>query len=146
MPKKKKTTAHRARSTRSSYSGGIDDHSFLIIAGGGLVVLLIVGFMFFSGRNKTTTVPSETTANQTQNTVVIKDFAFTPESTTVKVGTTVTWENSDSVEHSVVADDGTFETKVLAPGEKGSFTFSEAGSYTYHCGVHPSMTGTIVVE
>ena len=102
--------------------------------------------MIFNGKTQTATVPTQTTANQTQNTVVIKDFAFAPVSTTVKVGTTVIWENSDSVEHSAVADDGTFETNVLAPGAKGSFTFTKAGSYTYHCGVHPSMTGTIVVE
>lgn len=147
MPKKKKTTARRSKSTRASYSGGIDDHSFLIIAGGGLVILMIVGFMLFGNSSgNTTAAPTDVTVQKSTNAIVIKDFAFAPESTTVKVGTTVTWDNQDSVEHSAVADDGTFETKVLASGEKGSFTFSKAGSYTYHCGIHPSMTGTIVVE
>ncbi|HVZ58847.1 MAG TPA: cupredoxin family copper-binding protein [Patescibacteria group bacterium] len=148
MPKKKSRTK-TYRSTRSQSAGGIDDHSFLIIIGGGFLVIVIVGMLLF-GNSFTSKATSPTqpspTVTQSQNTVAIKNFAFGPGTLTVKVGTTVTWDNQDSVAHSAVADDGTFDTKLLSPGEKGSFTFTKAGTYTYHCGVHPSMTGTIVVE
>lgn len=78
--------------------------------------------------------------------VVIQNFAFSPATLHVKIGDKVTWTNKDSVGHSATADDGSFDTGVLAQGKSGSVTFKKAGTYTYHCSVHPNMKGTIVVE
>jgi plastocyanin len=150
MPKKKtsKTTSRKV-STRP-VSGKHEDHSFLIILGGGFVVLVLV--MFFMGNqasltrsamSKVTTAQVNAEKNQT---ISISNFAFSPKTITVKAGSSVTWMNSDTVDHSIVADDASFDIGVLAPGEKGSYTFSNAGTYVYHCGVHPSMTATVVVE
>jgi len=147
MPKKKTAKTARRKTTTARHHH-IDDHSFLIILGGGLVILLVIGFFFMNGgsiKSVTATTPT-LEASQMDQTISIKDFAFSPATLTVKVGTTVTWVNSDSVAHSAVSDDGTFDTKLLAPGEKGSYTFTKAGTYTYKCSIHPSMTGTIVVE
>lgn len=78
--------------------------------------------------------------------VEIKNFAFSPSTLTVKVGNTVNWTNQDSVGHSATADDGSFDTGVLAQGESNDVTFTEAGTFSYHCTPHPNMKATVVVE
>lgn len=78
--------------------------------------------------------------------VEIEDFAYISATITVKVGTTVTWENKDKVQHTVTSDSGLFDSGLLAKGVPFSFTFTEPGTYTYHCTPHPNMKGTIIVE
>jgi plastocyanin len=78
--------------------------------------------------------------------VSIANFAFAPASMTVAVGTTVTWTNTDSAGHTVTADDGSFKSDKLGTGTAFSHTFTTAGTYTYHCSIHSSMTGTITVH
>jgi amicyanin len=78
--------------------------------------------------------------------VKIDNFTFTPQSVTVKAGTTVTWINEDDIPHAVAAAGKSFKSKVLDTNDKFSFTFTTAGSYEYFCSLHPHMTGTIVVE
>jgi plastocyanin len=77
--------------------------------------------------------------------VKIADFAFAPDSSDVKVGDSVKWTNSDGATHTVTADDGAFDSGNLAGGKSFSFTFDEAGTFAYHCNIHQSMTGTVVV-
>jgi plastocyanin len=76
-------------------------------------------------------------------------MAFDPSERTVSAGTTVIWTNEeeDNTSHSIVIDGvegGTSET--LAPGDTFEYTFTTTGTYTYSCGIHPEMTGTITVE
>ena len=78
--------------------------------------------------------------------VTIQSYTFTPSEISIKVGETVTWTNLDSVAHNIVADDGSWGSSQLNKGDKFSFTFNQAGSYTYHCGVHPNMIGKIIVS
>jgi LPXTG-motif cell wall-anchored protein len=75
----------------------------------------------------------------------IEDFFFSPVNMTVAPGTTVTWVNNGQSPHTSTADDGTWDSGTLQPGESFSFTFRQAGTYTYHCTIHPNMTGTITV-
>jgi plastocyanin len=77
--------------------------------------------------------------------VQVVDFAFEPGTLTVPAGTTVTWTNAGSRPHTVTADDGSFDSGRLDPGEQFSQTFEQPGTITYHCGFHPEMQGTIVV-
>jgi plastocyanin len=77
--------------------------------------------------------------------VTIADFKFTPGTTTVHVGDTVTWVNNGPSQHSATANNGSFNTGVLKKGQSGSHTFAQAGTFTYFCSVHPFMHGTIVV-
>jgi plastocyanin len=63
---------------------------------------------------------------------------------TAKVGETITWQNLDAVPHTVTPDDGSFSGTVAA-GSTFSHAFDAAGSYPYHCNIHPSMTGTITI-
>ena len=86
------------------------------------------------------------TALAADHAVGISGFNFSPPSVTVTVGDTVTWTNSDDVPHTATADGGTFDTGTLDNGDSNTVTFSTAGSFPYHCSVHPQMTGTVVVE
>jgi len=77
--------------------------------------------------------------------VQVVDFEFQPGSLTIPVGATVTWTNAGQRPHTVSADDGSFDSGRLDPGESFSHTFTEPGTYSYHCGFHPQMQGTITV-
>src|SRR5215213_1964163 len=79
-------------------------------------------------------------------TVSIKDFAFNPSNTTVSPGTSVTWVNNDQTAHTATANDGAFDSGTLQPGQSFSFTFDKAGTYAYHCNIHPDMTATVTVS
>ena len=87
-------------------------------------------------------------AEQGQATTEVKidNFAFGPQTLTVQAGTTVTWTNRDDIPHSVVSGDGAFKSKALDTDDKFSFTFAKAGTYSYFCGLHPKMTGKVVVH
>ena len=80
------------------------------------------------------------------NSVTIQNFAFSPVTLTVSVGTTVMWSNQDTSIHTATADDKSFDTGNIAPGAVGSATFGKAGTFTYHCTIHQYMTGTIAVR
>jgi plastocyanin len=77
--------------------------------------------------------------------VTIADFQFTPATTTIHVGDTITWTNDGPSDHTSTADDGTFDSAVLHKGQSASHTFTQAGTITYHCRIHPFMKGTVVV-
>jgi plastocyanin len=70
-------------------------------------------------------------------TVKIGDFAFSPSNMTVKVGTTVSWRNTDDIPHRVVSTTRRFKSLVLDTDDNFSFTFSEPGNYEYfRCTAH----------
>jgi plastocyanin len=80
--------------------------------------------------------------------VTIMNFSFQPTPLTIPVGTTVVWTNHDMAPHTASSDPGsafTFDTGMLQPGQSGSVTFMTAGSFPYHCNVHPNMHGMVVV-
>jgi len=71
-------------------------------------------------------------------------FGFSPATLTIRPGTTVTWKNMSSVPHTVTSDDGqTFDSGNIAPGGTFTFKFTVAGSYPYHCNIHPYMRATV---
>jgi plastocyanin len=78
--------------------------------------------------------------------VSIANFAFSPPSLTIKAGQTVTWTNNDSVAHTITADDNSFDSGQVAPGATYQHTFAKAGTVSYHCSIHPSMTANITVQ
>ena len=92
--------------------------------------------------------PSVNTTN-----VAIQGFAFNPPAITVSVGDTVTWTNQDSVPHDVASDPHPTHTDLpglrsgtLNPGQSYSFTFDKAGTWSYHCHLHPTMKGAVTVQ
>lgn len=107
-----------------------------------LFVMAIVGIVGVSG---CTSQNQTSNSSAGANSVAIQNMAFNPTTLTVPVGTTVTWKNLDSTTHHVVSNTGAFDSGDLANGQSYSFTFNQAGTFPYHCSIHPSMTGTIVV-
>jgi plastocyanin len=86
-----------------------------------------------------------TTAATAINAATIKGFSFQPDVLKVKVGAKVTWTNDDTVAHTVTADTNSFASGNLQSGRSFSFTFTRPGTYAYHCSIHPSMHGSVVV-
>ena len=78
--------------------------------------------------------------------VNIQGSAFVPPTTTVHVGDTVTWTNRDAFSHTSTSDTGVWDTGVIRAAASGSFTFTAAGTFAYHCAIHSFMHGTIVVQ
>ncbi|MVN22884.1 plastocyanin/azurin family copper-binding protein [Mucilaginibacter arboris] len=69
---------------------------------------------------------------------IIQNFAFVPTIVYLKAGGSVTWTNLDSAPHSVTDSAGGFDSKILAVNQTYLHRFSNPGTYTYHCAVHPS--------
>lgn len=79
--------------------------------------------------------------------VTIQNFAFSPASITVTKGTTVMWTNRDSTAHTVTGNTaGGPASGHIQPGQSYSFTFNSAGTFPYHCSIHPEMTGSVTVS
>jgi len=70
--------------------------------------------------------------------------AYAPDDLTVAVGTTVTWMNTDSVAHTSTSDATGWNSGAVAPGGQFSVAFQTAGSFPYHCAIHPGMVGRVV--
>lgn len=82
---------------------------------------------------------------QSSLSVDIQNFAFSPATITVPVGTTITWTNRDSADHTVTSRSGVFNSGTLSPNDTFSFTFNTPGTFDYFCRIHPSMTATVIV-
>ena len=72
------------------------------------------------------------------------NFAFSPSTITISVGTTVVWKNTTSAPHTVTGNG--FGSGTIPSGGTYSFTFTQAGTYAYHCMIHPYMMGTVIVK
>lgn len=96
----------------------------------------------FYGNVVVITTPPKQLANE----IFIEGFAFTPETLTVPVNTTVRWNNLDGTTHTVTSDSGLFDSSYLATGSWFSYQFTIPGTYGYHCSIHTIMTGTVVVQ
>jgi len=91
----------------------------------------------------------KSTSSGEGNTIAIKNFAFDPSTLTVKNGNTVMWTNLDAAPHAIVFDIGspvTYSSGSLPLGSSYLLTFTQPGTYVYHCSIHPSMKGSIIVQ
>ena len=88
-----------------------------------------------------------TTSSETGGASVgIENFAFTPGTITAAVGETITWTNADSAAHTATLDDNSCDTGNIAQGASAGLVFDAAGTYAYHCKIHPNMKGTITIQ
>lgn len=115
-----------------------------------LLFLLLAAVVLVSGCVSYGSQPTQQPpANQSPpavNAIRILAYEFSPQIIKVKPGTTVTWTNTDPVSHTVTSDSGAFEQGQLSAGGSFSRDFSQAGTFDYHCSIHPSMKGRIIVE
>lgn len=122
-----------------------------LIIGVVVAVILIMGigafiYMQQSASPNPNSQPSLPGASQT-NTVEIANFAFSPAELTIKTGDSVTWTNKDSAQHKIASDAGSeINSDSLSTGQTYSHTFNTAGTFDYHCLIHPSMKAKIIVQ
>jgi len=76
----------------------------------------------------------------------ILNFAFKPAHLVVSPGTKVVWTNEDQDPHTVTSDRPGFGSQALDTGSSFTMVAKRAGTFTYHCVIHPFMHGTLVVE
>jgi plastocyanin len=72
--------------------------------------------------------------------------AYAPNPIAVAVGGTVTWTNNDTATHTSTANGADWNSGPIAPGRAFSRTLSAAGTFPYHCAIHPGMVGTVMVQ
>ncbi|HJT85248.1 MAG TPA: plastocyanin/azurin family copper-binding protein [Nitrososphaeraceae archaeon] len=78
-----------------------------------------------------------------------EEGGFTPSEISVSISegnNIVLWTNDDTIEHTVTADDGSFDSGPISPGDNFDSTFDTRGDFSYHCSIHPFMTGVVIVE
>jgi plastocyanin len=80
------------------------------------------------------------------NEVWIENFSFNPSTITVDAGTAITWTNKDAISHTVTSDTGLFNSGNIDSGGTFSYVFQNAGSFPYHCSIHPYMTAVVNVK
>lgn len=100
------------------------------------------------GTDNSAAVNSASTTVYTIHNINIQNMAYSPSSITITQGDILIWTNLDSVGHTVTEDGSspTFNSGTLTNGQTYTLTGLSAGTYTYHCQPHPSMTGTIIVQ
>jgi len=116
-----------------------------------IIAILVVGgavagaYAYSSGANPTSGVVTISIINGAFN--PSSSVHFSPATVTLVIGVnnTVTWINNDYTIHTVTSDSGIFGSGLLNNGNSWTYTFTKAGTYGYHCAIHPFMTGEIIV-
>jgi plastocyanin len=113
-----------------------------------LLVATLVGSLavpsMASGRSQRNTAPR--LAATLVERVKIVNFAFKPRAITIAKGTKVRWTNAGTVSHTTTSNKGLWDSGVLAPGAAFGRVFRKAGTFKYHCTIHPTlMHGKIIV-
>jgi len=112
-----------------------------------IVLVIIFGYWYLKNTNNASIIAPITEEKNMleKGEVSIENNIFIPNPLTISVGENVTWINNEPYEHDVVSDTGLFKSPKMATGEKYSYTFTKEGTFTYICGIHPFMHGTIIV-
>jgi len=109
------------------------------------VLSTLLGVVLLLGLTTAQAAPTPRTPTVTKGVAVV-NFAFMPKTLRIMAGTTVVWKNTTATTtHTTTSDTGLWD-RTLAPGATFRRTFSTTGNFPYHCTIHPSMTGTIVVR
>lgn len=122
-----------------------------------LITILVTGFIFSCQSQESMSpatspgLPEETTSDiqpRASNSieVAIEGFAYKPAEISILVGSTITWQNKDSVIHTVTDRGNSFNSGNLSGGKTYSYTFEERGIFEYYCIPHPYMQGKVIVD
>ena len=105
-----------------------------------------------TGTTGGTTTGGTTTGSTTTVTIPVgasglTTTAYAPNTVTIKVGDSVNWVNNDSIPHTSTSNNSTtFSSGIINAGGSFRATFNTAGSFPYHCTLHPGMVGTVTVQ
>lgn len=110
------------------------------------VVLGIMSVALYSCSKSNDYTPPAIGDSSSVHKVNIQATQFNPANVTMVLGSTITWTNVDTDVHSIVSDDGTsYNSGNIAAGASVSLTPGANGTYNYHCGIHPTVTGVFYV-
>ena len=110
-----------------------------------LVGLLVLALVVFLPAAVAQDGGVEAVPVQDARSVEIGDNFFDPPDVAVEPGSTITWTNNGDEPHTVTADDGSFDSGMLNPGDSYTVAFGGQGTVTYHCEIHPEMRGSVTV-
>jgi len=119
------------------------------------LIMIAAALLFAAGCGQSSTytpptMPSPTTGGSTVSIVAgsqtLTTNAYNPNPITISAGMTVTWKNNDNTSHTSTSSSAAWDSGVMAPGATFSHTFPSAGTFAYHCSLHPNMVGTVTVQ
>jgi len=116
-----------------------------------IIVLVVIVIVIIIAAAIVMTAPKSGNGNvpaDTNPVSITTAFTFDPTPLTIHVGDNVTWTNNANTVHTVTSDSTSGESFVsaaLSKGETYTHQFNKNGTFTYHCSIHPTMTGTIIV-
>src|SRR5215204_6330575 len=110
-----------------------------------VVVLSVSALLMFVPTAAAQDAGVEAVPVQDARSVDIGDNFFDPPDVAVEPGSTITWTNNGDEPHTVTADDGSFDSGRLNPGDSYTVAFGGQGTVTYHCTIHPEMRGSVTV-
>jgi plastocyanin len=98
-----------------------------------------------------TLVVPATAFAQDAPTVSVQDEVFVPPQVEFLAGNTLTWSSDGAEQHTITADDGSFDSGIINPGDTFAFTFDASGTYPYYCQIHGApggigMAGMVIVD
>jgi plastocyanin len=110
-------------------------------------ITLPLGALALAAATVGAVVCTSTTADASARaaTVTVADMAFSPASVSTTLGGSVTWTFSDPIAHTTTSDQGFWDSGSRSGGATYSRTFTSAGTFAYHCSIHPMMHGTVKV-
>lgn len=123
-----------------------------------LVIVAALGYYYSTTKKSAEVAPApapseEISANPAPEaqaldvTIDINDMAFSPAALDIAIGAKVTWVNNDAVAHTITSDvDGIIDSPTIDPGQTYKFTFTRAGTVSYHCNIHPTMQASVTVK
>ena len=123
--------------------------SVIIVAILAILVLFFIAYVnLIKSPNETDQKISPLTAQvENEKTIEINNFAYSPSSINIKTGDSVMWTNNDQAAHTITSDSGTeLNSQTLSTSQTYSNTFTETGTYNYHCSLHPGMKAKIIVS
>jgi len=110
-----------------------------------LVVLSVIALLMFVPTAAAQDAGVESVPIRNAWSVNIGDNFFDPPQAAIESGSTITWTNKGDEPHTVTADDGSFDSGMLNPGDSYTVAFDGQGTVTYHCAIHPEMRGSVTV-
>jgi plastocyanin len=127
---------------------GMRSRTFTLLSTAAVAAVLATGCGDDGGSGASAgAAPSAGASSGTPSGITISNFKFSPSTLQVKNGTRIKVANDDSTTHTVTADDGhSFDSGDVNSGASTTIGAPAAGTYSYHCTIHPFMHGKLVVE
>lgn len=107
----------------------------------GIVLALGGAALAQSGSPEPTAAPSPAPA-----VVHLKNFAYVPETVTIRPGQSVRFVQDDETPHTITASDNSFDSGNLDKGKSWTHAFPKEGTYAYFCAYHTYMKGKVIVK